>query len=72
VNVTPLPAEVFWKSAMTGVFAVLSTENPTTPTLSDDEPLDEPHPARTAGTTTAAAASAMILFLWVMVWISLL
>ena len=35
LNVTPLPASVFWKSAMTCSLAVFRTEKPTTLTSSD-------------------------------------
>ena len=63
VNLTSLPAEVFWKSAMTGSLAVFSTEKPTTLTesCSDDEPLEAAQPARTAGMAVAATASATSL-----------
>src|SRR4051812_34212361 len=60
VNLMSLPAEVFWKAAMTGSLAVLSTEKPTTlrEFLSDEDPEDAAHPLRTAGTRVAATPSA--------------
>ena len=51
---------------------VISTEKPTTLSLSlsDDAPEDAAQPDRMAGTARAAAASARNLFRWVM-WVSL-
>ena len=52
MNLTSLPASVFWKSAMTGSLAVLSTEKPTTlmrVVVGGGSPLEAAHPARTAG-----------------------
>ena len=60
VNLTPLPASVFWKSAMTGSLAVFRTEKPTTLTESEleDDPLEAAQPDRTAGMVVAATTSA--------------
>ncbi len=70
MNLTSLPASVFWKSAMTGSLAVFSTEKPTMlMDLSSEEvppPLEAAHPARTAGMAVAATARAASLIRLVM------
>ena len=60
VKLTSLPASVFWKAAVTGSLAVLSTEKPTmlSLSLSPELPLDAAQPDRMAGTARAAAVSA--------------